>query len=110
MSRIMNDNELKWLACDLDGTLSKPLWPKDKIGIGKLMPHAKEVLEYMVSKGKRPVIYTARPWSHYQIIEEWIEKNDLPIHKIICGKPLFDKIIDDRNIEFKNWKQIKRRL
>lgn len=100
---------LKWIGVDLDGTLAESIWPDD--GIGPIIPGAKEAMDDLVKKGYKIFIYTARYWGEYEAIEQWCKDNGIQIKGIICGKPLFRWIIDDRNIEFaNNWKEIANRL
>jgi cobalamin biosynthesis Co2+ chelatase CbiK len=68
---------------------------------------AKEALTRLINLGLKVIIYSSRPWSEYNIIEDFMNKFSLPFNRIICGKPLFKFVIDDRNISFKgNWKMI----
>lgn len=95
----IKSDKLKWIGVDLDGTLAEFIWP-DR-GIGPIKPGAKEAMERLVDNGFKVVIYTARQWSHYEAIEKWCKDNELPVRKILCGKPLFRWVIDDKNCEFK---------
>ena len=55
--------------------------------------------------GYKVVIFTARPWSDLYLIKYLVKEYDLPVDQIICGKPLFHLLIDDRNVSFKgDWK------
>jgi len=100
----IKDKELKWLGIDFDNTLAhntgyptfEPTVPLDG---------AIEAMNELAKKWKI-TIYTSRHWADYQIIEDWLIRHNIPFRRIICGKPLFKYMIDDRNIEFKGkWKK-----
>lgn len=100
---------LKWIAVDLDGTLAESIWPAP--GIGAPLPGAIESMKKIAASGDKVIIYTARPWSHYSMIEDWCKLHEIPVREIICGKPLFKWIIDDKNVEFNgDWKQVTDKL
>jgi hypothetical protein len=88
------NSQLKWYGIDLDGTIAESIWPQEGIGD----PINLDKLQAVADAGFRPVIFTARPWSDYEAIEQWLQKYELPITKIICGKPLFHKFVDDKGI------------
>lgn len=88
------------IAVDLDGTLSLPTYPK--IGIGKLLPGAKEGMDELRKTGYKIVIYTARPWGDKLAIKNWLEDHQIPFDEIVCGKLLYKRLIDDR-AGFKDW-------
>ena len=101
----IESKDLKWIFIDLDGTLSESIWPEP--GIGLIKHGAKNTLDKLTKLGYKIIVYTARPWSHYESIEKWCLDNKLIIRRIVCGKPLFRWVIDDRNIEFRNsWENI----
>ena len=109
MSEI-KDNELKWLGIDFDQTIASNSGAPDFTPLEPL-DGAKEALDLLVSKGWKIVIYTARAWHEYDIIENWLNKYNLPFRRIVCGKLFVKWMIDDRNIEFKgNWPEIIERL
>lgn len=88
--------ELIWYAVDLDGTLAEPAWPDPGIGdpiFGNVMK-----LRQLVRAGKKIVIHTARPWSDYELIESWLNQNLIHFDRIVCGKLLAHRYIDDRAI------------
>lgn len=92
-------NDLKWIAIDLDQTIADTKYPKFKLN--EPMAGAVKYMNKIVEDGWKPVIYTARGWSQYAEVETWLDTNKIPYKKIICGKPLFRWIIDDKNIEFR---------
>lgn len=97
--------ELKWIGVDLDGTLSTYIWPEP--GIGAPLPGAVEAMKEIVKNGYKIVIYTARPWGHYESIEKWCKDNGIEASRIVCGKLLLKYMIDDKNIEFKgDWDKV----
>lgn len=99
------DNELKWLGIDFDKTIAYSSYPTFEIG--DPLPGALEALQELHKRGWKLTIYTARAWVDYQKIEDWCDKHNLPIRRIICGKPLFRYMIDDRNIEFHgDWQSV----
>ena len=66
-----------------------------------------ESLNRLSEEGYKIIIYTARPWSDYHNIEKYCDKYGIPVRRIICGKPLFNCVIDDKNIEFSgDWKMV----
>ena len=97
---MINNEELKWIGVDLDNTLADNSGTPDFI-LEDPIEGAKDFMDELVNRGFRPVIYTARHWADYEIIENWLIKHDIPFREIICGKPLFYKIVDDKNIAFK---------
>ena len=67
----------------------------------------KEALNEIVARGYKVVVYTARPWSDLYLLKHLIKEYNLPVDQIICGKPLFLYMIDDKNLEFhNNWKEV----
>jgi hypothetical protein len=100
ISQLKNTDKL-WVGIDLDNTLAESIWtPESREGIGKPLSGALEGIQKLIDLGFKPVLYTARPWSDHEAIERWLSDHQFPIKRIICGKPLFRKIIDDVNIEF----------
>lgn len=99
MIKTLDNHELVWAGIDFDGVLADNSgWPDFEIL--EPLDGAKEAMEKMEADGWKLTIYTARPWADYQKIEDWLIKHGIPFRRIICGKPLFRFMIDDRNIEF----------
>ncbi len=97
--------ELKWIGVDWDDTIFLNNGYPDFIPT-KPIQDAVESLRKLVKKGFKIIIYTARPWSDYQLIEDLCIKHKIPARRIICGKPLFKFFIDDKAIRFTgNWKE-----
>lgn len=95
----LTNEELKWVLIDFDNTIC------DNSGMPDFNPTTviqggKEAVDKIIEMGLTPVIFTARPWSEFNIVKNWLKDNDIQIKTIICGKPLARCLIDDRNIEF----------
>lgn len=97
-AKVLQNQDLRWIGVDFDNVIARSIWPK--AGIGEAMPGVKKSLTTLVKKGYKIVIWTARPWSDYENIERWCKDRDLPVRRIICGKPLVRWLVDDRNVAF----------
>lgn len=101
---MLRNNDLKWIGVDLDLTIAHN---DENFNLLEPIEGAKEALEQLTARGYKIIIYTARPWSEYQDVEDWLGNYAIPYRRIICGKPLFKYIIDDKNITFKgDWKEV----
>jgi|ERR1035437_6819174 hypothetical protein len=102
----IKSSELKWIGVDLDDTIAMGTgFPN--FSLGKPTIGAKHALDLISARGLKIVIYTARGWSEYSVIESWLDENKIPYKLIVCGKMLLKYMIDDRNIEFSgNWNEI----
>ena len=96
--------DLRWIAVDFDGTLAEktpPPWPLGApiwVNIGK----CNELYDH----GWKIIIHTARPWSDYEAIEAWLCYVGVPFSRIVCGKLLAHRYIDDRNgpsVDAESW-------
>lgn len=99
--------KLIWIGVDLDGTLAYPKWtpenPTSEIG-DPIWENVDKVHE-LVATGYKVFVHTSRPWTDYQIIEQWLHYYGIPYKEIQCGKPLYAAYIDDRaiNAREKSW-------
>lgn len=91
---------LIWVGVDLDGTLATPLWTPDNptSDIGDPIPSAIKKVHELVDAGYKIIVHTSRPWTDYQIIEQWLIHYEIPFKEIQCGKPLYAAYVDDRAI------------
>ncbi len=109
---LLQNNDLKRVGIDLDGTLARKVYPKD--GIGEPMPGAKEAMEELQRRGYKIIIFSARPDADEIAIELWLNDHAIPFNKIKLGKPLFRLLIDDSAFHFQDWQtdlpKIKERL
>jgi len=95
----ITEPEIKWLGIDFDGTLCNSSGFPDYIP-GEPLPGAVEAMKEFDAMGYKITIFTARHWADHHNIEKWCEKYEIPVRRIICGKPLLLRMVDDRNIEF----------
>jgi hydroxymethylpyrimidine pyrophosphatase-like HAD family hydrolase len=88
------------VAVDLDGTLARDTWKPNQIKsvVGKPIVENIEKLDWIKASGYTIMIYTSRHWSDRNMIEEWLKENKIPYDEVICGKPLWDWFVDDKNI------------
>lgn len=100
----------KWIGVDFDGTLATNSGFPDYVPSVPLAG-AVEAMTRIEQQGFKIIIFTARAWADYHNIEAWCKKYGIPVRRIICGKPLFLHMIDDRNIEFSgDWKSVLAKL
>jgi phosphoglycolate phosphatase-like HAD superfamily hydrolase len=83
----LTSKEAKWVLVDFDDTIH-PQDKKDKKHRIKNPPMkgAKETLEKIKQLGYKIVIYTARPWSEYKPIEEYLLYYKIPFDRIFVEK------------------------
>lgn len=102
----LTSEELKWIGFDFDDTIASNSGLPDFI-LQEPMAGTKQAIDELVSKGWKIIIYTARPWSQYNVIEHWLNTHQIPFRSIVCGKMLLRWMVDDRNIEFNgDWGQV----
>ncbi len=92
-------DHLRWIGVDFDGTLAGNSGFPHYLPGGPL-PGAVEAMQKIDAQGYQIVIFTARAWSEYHNIVAWCKEYNVPVRRIVCGKPLFLYMIDDKNIEF----------
>ena len=92
-------SNIYWIGVDWDNCLVDNTGFPDFIPT-KPLPGAIEAVKKLDKLGYKIIIYTARPWSDYQNIENYCLEYGIPARRIVCGKPLFKCIIDDKNVAF----------
>lgn len=95
---------LLWYAIDFDQTLAYGTWSVDNPTSipGEPIWENIEKLNAVVAKGFKIAIHTARGWNDYEIIESWLNHFNIHFDKIICGKILAHRYVDDRAIDAAN--------
>ena len=92
-----NPPELKWLAVDLDLTLANTSGAPDYHLLEPIEDNVRKLRE-CVDEGWKIVIHTSRHWQDYSLIEDWLNKHQIPFKFICCGKILVHRYIDDKAI------------
>ena len=90
------------LLIDMDGVLctEKPTFER---ALAQPLPGAKQALQTLRAAGHQIVIYTARSWSELAMTKDWLDRHGMPYDGLHLGKPVADRIIDDRAIPFSGW-------
>lgn len=97
------------VGVDLDGTLAEAVWTPESPGreIGRPLWHNVEKVKQLVEMGYKIWIWTARPDTDYELIEQWLLYWEIPFHGIRTGKPLFVAVFDDRAYHSEtNWIEV----
>ena len=101
----LKSNDLKWIGIDFDDVIAGNSGYPDYV-LGEPLSGSKEALEQIRDNGWKAIIYTARPWSQYIVVEDYLNTHQIPFKAIVCGKVLLRWMIDDKNIEFHgDWKE-----
>ncbi len=102
----IKDEDVKWWGVDFDGTLAHNTGiPEFKV-LGPV-DGAVKTLQLIDSIGYKITVFTARPWADYNNIEAWCDYYQVPVRRIICGKPLLHTLYDDRNWGTRiNWAEV----
>lgn len=90
--------ELIWYAVDFDSTISKGTWSIETPNAVPGPPMNIDKLQELVDAGKKIIIHTSRPWGDYELIESWLNHYEVPFDKIVCGKLLAHRYVDDRAV------------
>ena len=93
------------IIIDLDGTICTEEDYEYRIK-AKLMKGAKKSIDSLKKKGHKIIIYSARPWSQYNMTNNWLKKKKIKFDYLLLGKPIGDFWIDDRSLKFEDWKKI----
>ena len=95
------------LIIDFDNTITDNS-NVDYPNIGEPFDGVKEALEELKENGWTLNIFSARSNDKYgtKQIKEFMEEHDLPYDEIVEGKPHAEYYIDDRAVEFLDWKQV----
>lgn len=105
------EKDLRWLGVDLDNCLACNTGYPD-FSLTDPVVGAKKAMEKLNADGWKIIIYTARHWQDYELIEKWLDKYNIPYRRIVCGKLFCKWLIDDRAIGFRNddWDDVVRQI
>lgn len=97
------------ILVDLDGVICTEEMTFER-SLARPVPGAREALESLAAEGHTIVIYTARSWSELKMTQKWLDDHGIPYHGLHMGKPVADRIIDDRALKFTDWGQMVEQL
>ena len=89
--------QLKWYAVDFDNTLCKTTGPPH-FRMGEPIEENIRKLNEVIDEGYKIIIHTARHWEDYEAVEDWLQRYEVPYRRIICGKVLAHRYVDDKAI------------
>ena len=110
---------MKRFCFDLDGTICKNKVGKQTYADVEPNDGAVEYLKELRNKGHYIIILTARNMQTHNnnlgkiiavqgpIVIEWLKKYDIPYDELLFGKPNADYFIDDKGIQFTDFKSLK---
>lgn len=99
------NEDLKWLGIDFDKFIAENTGHPDYKPLG-IKLGALEFMKRLEADGWKLIIHTARPWSDYEIIENWLLFYTVPYRRIVCGKLLVKFYLDDRNVPYGSWDEM----
>ena len=85
------------LGFDIDGTILKE---DSSFESTEEIDDCSSYINCLHQEGHKITLFTSRPWSMFEKTREQLYKINLKYDVLIMGKPSFDFLIDDRNIEF----------
>lgn len=85
------------VAIDIDGIMcgEGPLFERS---LQRPFENVKDDLWRMKHAGHFIIIFTSRGWPEYKYTKKWLFDNNLAHDVLICGKPNYDVILDDRSV------------
>jgi hypothetical protein len=98
MGKNLKLKKLNWESWDLDGCIADTsLGNYDLTQTKPIISNAK-MCRKAHRNGRKIIIFTARHWDEYPIIEWWLKKHRIPFKMIVCGKILTRVYVDDRAV------------
>lgn len=81
---------------DLDGTLCSEEH-SGRRSLAKPKTDRIAIIKSLHDAGHFIGIFTARTWGEYEMTKEWLMINGVPYDALVCGKPCYTILIDDRS-------------
>lgn len=85
------------IAIDIDGTIL-PEGPTFDRYLKMPFQGAIKQINELYFKGHTIYFFTARSWSEYDITLSWLKDYGFQFHYLVCGKPVYDILVDDRSV------------
>jgi hydroxymethylpyrimidine pyrophosphatase-like HAD family hydrolase len=86
------------LAFDLDGTLCVEGKGSERMFAAVNFDN-RDLVNRAYREGHEVFIFTARPWSDYQMTLWWLRENGFNFTALVCGKLNYDKMLCDRSTD-----------
>lgn len=90
------------ILIDMDGVICTEEKTFER-ALARPLPGARESLQRLRDAGHQIVIYTARSWSELAMTKHWLDAHGMPYDGLHMGKPVADRIVDDRAVPFSGW-------
>jgi hypothetical protein len=90
------------IMIDMDGVICSEEKTFER-ALARPLDGAREALAALRAAGHQVVIYTARSWSELAMTKDWLARHDIAYDGLHMGKPVADRIVDDRAIPFSGW-------
>jgi uncharacterized HAD superfamily protein len=90
------------ILVDMDGVICTEEKTFER-ALARPLPGAREGLQALRDQGHTIIIYSARSWSELRLTEAWLKEHGIPYDGIHLGKPVADRILDDRAVRFTGW-------
>jgi len=85
----------KRLGIDIDGVV-RPEGNAFQKPLLTPLEGAVDIINKLYDGGYHITFFTGCSWVEYDITLKWLQDNNFKFHLLICGKPIFDYIVDDR--------------
>lgn len=93
----LTESELKWYLVDFDDTLAfNSGYPDYEIG-EPIWENVYKLIN-VFHAGYKIIIHTSRHSIEHKLIEDWLVKYQVPFRRIVTGKPVGAKYVDDKAI------------
>ena len=96
----------KIYAIDCDGTLCEERQTFERC-LAEPKQNVIDIVNELYDAGNTIIIYTARGWQEYKMTERWLQIHGVKYHTIVCGKLVYDVILDDRAVNVMDVDKIK---
>lgn len=83
------------VVVDLDGVLARDVWPERRV-VGEPIPAGVELIRRYAEQGYSIIVHTSRPPTDRELIWDWVLEHDLPVDRVVTGKPVGCLYVDDR--------------
>ncbi len=97
------------IIIDLDGTICTEEKTYSR-SMAQPKAGAANAINALYKEGHTIIIYSARTWMEFEMTSHWLKKHKIKYHQLVLGKPVGDVWIDDRALQFNDWKSVSQQL